>query len=321
MSGALLLALSVALGAQEPAPGRFREAEIELFGPLEALRCEVPGRGATRVEAGLVAGETRTIVVPIAATQRDGDLAVVEAPEAAGSARWTAWPRERTSEAARRWDALPGGLRTRPWPVPPREEGGRRVPLVALLLALAWIPAALSLRRRPLALALGAAALAAAAMVAGSRGAPVRELRLIEIDGGTGISVVVEIGRDRIEVPREPPLYFATVPQHAPVEGELDLRGGPWRLEARGTTFLRWAEPGPEERERLIQRLGSARFEASWTRSPDGQWTVEGAPAGSPDPPGWLNPALPLGVKARIGRLARDPEHPGRETWIRAIGG
>jgi hypothetical protein len=316
----LLVALAVALASQEPAPGRFREAEVELVGPLGAVRCEVPGRGATRIEAGLVAGERRTVVVPIAATARDADLELVELPESAGAARWTAWLRERTSETARHWGMLPAGLRSRPWPIPPRQDGGGRVPHVAWLAALAWIPFARSLRGRRVALAaLSAAACAAIVAAAGGSGRP-RELRVVEIDGATGISLVVEAGRDRVAVPREPPLYFATVPEHAPVEAELDLAGGPWKLAARGVTFLRWTEPVLAERERLVQRLGGARFEAAWTRSADGVWTAEGDGTVA-DPPGWLNPALPLGVRARIGKLAPDPEHPGRETWVRMIGG
>jgi hypothetical protein len=318
---ALAAVLALAFLAQEPAPGRFREAEVQLVGPLDSVRCEIPGRGATTVECDLVEGETRAVVVPLAATARDGDPVVSHVPRGAGSARWSAWLRDRTSEAGRHWGSLPVGLRTRPWPMPPSEDAGRRVPPVALLAALAWLPVAWSLRRKRLALGLASAAAVAVVAAAGSGRVPARELRVVEIDGATGISVVVEIGRDRAEVPREPPLYFATVPEHLPVESAVDLRGGPWRLEARGVTFLRWTEPVLEERERLVQRLGSARYEASWTRTPDGIWSAEGPGAETPDPPGWLNPALPLGVRARIGKLESDPEHPGRETWIRALGG
>ena len=342
-----LLAASFLLA--QGAPGRFRQAEIEVRGPLQALELSVPGRARTRIELGLAEGEVRTLVVPLAAPADAGELELKELPECAGEARWYGWSREGLSEIEAQWEALPRALRERPSVSPAEQTPGRGPQPVALAFAAAATLVVLSLRRRP-ALALGVSALASVGWcaLALSHGVgPQRELRVLEGDGASGRWLAVDVGWEVLHTSAALPLRLEVTPEVAQVEAEATVGAAgvtDWRLEARGARLSRSQalDPGPRSVSNAENRWGD--FEEVWTRTPDGRWTRHGAwavgeppPSGEPgDPPGAFNPALPMGQAVLIGRLApggfgaanpagakavsRGPEGVERPLWLRWIG-
>lgn len=179
MSFAAALALSLALAPQEL--GRFRQAEVELRGPLGALEVELPGQASTRLELGLAPGELRTVSVPVFGGADGAEVVLRELPEQEGSARWIGWTRDGEAELAERWRTLPSSLRTRPGVARSDGVAGREPQPAALAFSAALLVLALALRRRP-ALACGVGVGGAVALVlwlAGASATP-RALRVLE---------------------------------------------------------------------------------------------------------------------------------------------
>ncbi len=318
-------------------PSRVRQAEVELVGPLDDVRLVVAGRAETILHAKLVAGERTTLVVPLAAARDERELVLSEVPECAGSARWTGWVRDELNDAEQSFEALPIGLRTRARPALPR-AAGERVSWAAWFLALGVVPLLLSVQRRTAVMGAVSGCAALAVFVLARSTVPVPSARVLECDADSGRWVAVDSARDELRAPCAVPLHFAVEPEHAFVQGELDrsaLPSGMWTVRARGAIFLRWSafDPGQRSLERTENRWG--RIEALWLRSAEGVWSFHGEwelgralpaarDAAPIDPPGWLNPALPLGTEILIARLAPgafagDGDVP-TSVWIRRLG-
>lgn len=299
------------------APTRWKQAEIEVRGPLEALELSVPGQASTRLRLELQAGEVRTLVVPVVAEQDAGELELHELPERAGEARWFGWSREGVGERDEAWERLPRALRERPRVSATEGTPGRGPQPVALAFAAAATLVVLSLRRKP-ALALGLSALASAgwcAFALATDAAPQRELRVLEGDGASGRWIVVDTGWEVLHTSASLPLRLEVEPAAAQVEAEARVGAAGLanlRLEARRARLVRVEalDCGPRSVTNSENRWGD--FEELWTRTPDGRWQHHGAwpvgaslPVGTPgDPPGTFNPALPMGQAVVIGRLA-----------------
>jgi len=339
------LAFALVIGVLPQGSGRFRQAEVELRGPLAALEIAVHGSAAssgetsTRLELDLAPGELRTVSVPLFASAECGDPALRELPQSEGSALWTGWTREGEAELAQAWLALPIGLRMRPSVALFDGVAGREPQPAALLFSAALFVLVLALRKRP-ALALASGLALAGVLVAWlARGevAP-RELRVLEGAGdgaGDGAWVAWDSGFESLRVPADLPLQFEVEPRSAAVfaQGRLSPRGvGELTLEARGALLRRASAFDPGRRRISAAANGWGRFEEVWVRSEDGRWSVHGPwEAGEPlpegragDPPGGLNPALPQGTAVVIARLARgtysgDASAAG-EVWLRWIG-
>ncbi|MCY3002695.1 MAG: hypothetical protein NTV21_12910 [Planctomycetota bacterium] len=313
MNGLILAGILLSQGA----PGRWRQAEIEVRGPLQALDVVVPGRARTRLVLDIAEGEVRTLVVPVVAPQDAGELELHEQPELAGEARWFGWSREGLNEVEAEWEQLPRALRERPSVSPAEETPGRGPQPVALAFAAAATLVVLSLRRKPLlALSVSAAASVGWCVFALSNATvPQRELRVLEGDGASGRWIVVDSGWEVLHANADLPLKLEVEPAAASVEAEAQvgaagLKG--LRLEAHRARLVRVEalDPGPRSVSNVENRWGD--FEEAWTRTPDGRWQRHGAwPVGAPlptgepgDPPGAFNPALPMGQAVLIGRLA-----------------
>lgn len=330
----LALACTLALVPIAQGLGRFRQAEVELRGPLAALELALPGQASTHLELGLADGEVRTIRVPLFAAEA-GEPAVRELPESDGSARWTGWTRDGEAQLAEQWNALPVGLRARP--VVARFEGvaGREPQPAALAFAAALLVGVLALRRR--ALLAAASGLAGGAVLAAwlaSASAAPRELRVLEGDGA-GAWLAWDSGFESLRVSSALPLQLEAEPRAAEIRahGALSTSGvGELELTSRGALLRRAlaVEPGPR---RISDRSnGWGALAEVWVRSEDGRWTAHGPwEAGEPlsrgrpgDPPGAFNPALPQGQAVVIARLAPGTFSGGaplgRPVWLRWIG-
>ncbi len=323
------------LGCQAPDLGRFREAEIELRGPLSALELSLGAQATTRVELDLAPLEQRTITVPLCAEPDEREPVLRELPEAEGDARWNGWTRAGHGEARARWDALPPGLRARPPVALFDAVRGREPQTAGIALATALCLAALALRRRTV-LALGVSFAGSAALLgwAARAGEAPRELRVLEGDA-SGAWVAWDSGYEVLEASAGVPLRLEVVPESAEVLATARL--GPagidrWRLEAPRAVLRRCEVLDAAPRRVAHDFNGWGRFEAVWVRSPEGVWSTHGPweageplPAGAPGmPPGGLNPALPQGVAVLVARLAPGTfaggARPGGEVWLRWVG-
>lgn len=345
MKGLILAGILLSQGA----PGRWRQAEIEVRGPLQALDLVVPGHARTRLELDLAEGEVRTLVVPVVAPQDAGELELHEQPELAGEARWFGWSREGLNEIEAEWERLPRALRERRRVSAAEETPGRGPQPVALAFAAAATLVVLSLRRKPtLALAVAAAASVGWCVFAlANETALQRELRVLEGDGASGRWIVVDSGWEVLHTSASLPLGLGVEPAAALVEAVAKVGAAGLtnlRLEARRAQIVRvdTLDPGPRSVSNVENRWGD--FEELWSRTPDGRWQRHGAwpvgaplPSGEPgDPPGAFNPALPMGQAVLIGRLAPGSfggadtgvfaalsgagKGPERPLWLRWIG-
>lgn len=332
MSLALVCTLALVPSAQ--GLGRFRQAEVELRGPLAALELALPGQASTRLELDLADGEVRTVSVPLFAAEA-GELQLRELPESDGSARWTGWTRDGEAELAQQWSALPLGLRARPSVARFEGVAGREPQPAALAFAAALLFAVLALRRRAtLAAASGLAGGALLAAWLASAGAAPRELRVLEGDG-EGAWIAWDSGFETLRVASALPLQVESEPRAAEVRAACALATsgvGELELTSRGTLLRRAlaVEAGPR---RISERSnGWGALAEVWVRSADGRWTAHGPweageprPAGRPgEPPGAFNPALPQGQAVVIARLAPGTFSGGaplgRPVWLRWIG-
>ncbi|MBM3987362.1 MAG: hypothetical protein FJ294_05335 [Planctomycetes bacterium] len=335
------LAFALVVGVLSQGSGRFRQAEVELRGPLAALEIAVlgptagSGETSTRLELDLAPGELRRVSVPLFASAECGDPALRELPQSEGSAMWTGWTREGEAEFAQAWLALPIGLRTRPSVALFDGVAGREPEPAALLFSAALFVLVLALRRRP-ALALASGLATGAVLVAwlARRDIAPRELRVLE-GAGDGAWVAWDSGFESLRVPATAPLQLEVEPRSAAVRahGRLSPSGvGELTLEARGA-LLRRASPVDAGHRRISAAAnGWGALEEVWVRSEHGRWSVHGPwEAGEPlpegragDPPGGFNPALPQGTAVVIARLAPGTFSAGasaaRPVWLRWIG-
>ena len=189
---------------------------------------------------------------------------------------------------------------------------------------------------------------------AGSDAGPTR-LRVLEGDGAGGAWMVVDAARERLAAPAGVPagargaeglLRLECEPARARLTFDLLLTSAElprWTVSGPGCVFhalggadsaaelraLALEDPGPEGRRLITQGAnGLAALSAAWIRPPDGSgWRAVGPwPLGAPlpatlgaeDPPGGLNPALPLGQRVLVGRVA--PGAARGEVWVRLVG-
>jgi len=356
----MIAALVLCLGGGVPAvtadvdAGRLRSARVELAGPLERVRLAVEPMGETLLRGPLAGGERRTVVVPLPTWGEVEGLVPEVTVDGAGAARFLGWdPSDARADAA--WRALPASLRRRPRPVPP-PPSSPAVPLAALLAAAAALAAGWALRGRPLRAVgvsvLGAVATAAAVETARAPAATAG-IRVLEGEGEPAAWFAVDAARERLVAPAgTSTLRVESIPERARLVYEVRLdpeRGGGWTLAGRGAVLVRIAELASEEggpsgsdaAPRLSRGANElADLAASWVRAADGSgwralgpWargTAEpsaggaGGAGAAADPPGALNPALPLGRRVLVGRLAPGgpPSRPAEAgaVWVRLVG-
>jgi hypothetical protein len=324
----LLLALvpAVTQGGRE---NRLHLATVELVGPLEEARFDLGAMGETRVVGPLAEGERRTVQVPLPAW---GDPRGAEPDvevDGAGQARFVEWDAGGNAELARRWLAVPAGLRARPLPLPPAVDR-RRPPEGAVLVVVAVFLVGLALRRRPgLGHALGLVGAAGVLFIAlpGER-AP-SAVAVHEGDGDRWVTVVVDRG-SLWALLEDGALRFEVSPPRAALTWtvELSSKYGFWKGSARGAVvfLVRAWDPEGAFHEARNEVMG---LEEAWVREAGSPgWVAHPpwprghglqSPIGPADPPGWLNPALPMGTGVLIGRA--EPQFLSTEHhWIRLTG-
>ncbi len=328
---AALCALVLCAAAGE---NRLWLAELELAGPLE--RVEVAVDGGTTVLAGpLLAGERRTLLVPVPALAAPalGPAELWPEPgvraDGDGTAAFVRW---RESEPDAFWSGVPRGLQARPRP--PLAGARPRASVAALCTCAAALVLALGARRRAALAALGAgAALAAALLPAAGGDAP--PIAVLEADLAGGAWVRVLAARDALALPADLGAAGESVRLESEPEGgalvfEASLAAGAprWSVRAPGALLhlLERRAPDPDARP---GRNPFGELAEAWVRDAAGTWSALGrwprgtprpapgaAGRGTPAPPGWLAAGLPQGVGVLVGRLAE----PGRAAWVRASG-
>ena len=325
---ALLVALALARGEN-----RLWFVDVELEGPGAELVLDCGADGATRVPGPFLAGEQRTLCVPVPARSPLGGAGLgavplprVElrgAPGGAGSARVRGWSAE---QPAAELERRVGALLARPRPPGPGAHAG---PSVAELLLL-FVAGVLALRWRrrlvPCALVgLGAGALgfALARRDVGERA--VVAVQELDLGTGAGLALEVYVARDELALPRAERLEVVPA-GHAL---ELEARDGAWRARARGAE-LQALSAGDGAALALLDPAdnGWRDLALAWTRDAGGVWRARGAwPRGAAlergEPgagaPGWLASALPPGRGVLVGRLA-EPEEGVSAAWVRCVG-
>jgi len=333
----LALALGVPAAAAEGT--RTPLGRVELVGPLQRVELGFPDGSGTTVAIPLASGEHRTLTLPLPSPSVAPDAQPRITVEGVGSARFAGWVGDDLTRLRQEWERLPPGLRLRPRPPALEDAPQRGPPLAALLVACAAFLLALRLRRRGLA-ALGVGLVGAAATYA--LGAPSqasgRELSVLEGDGTSEVWLAVHVGRERLVLEPADALRLETRPPRAVLDVLVDEgpHGLRWTLRARGATLDRLDLVSLEAS--VLTREGPNRLGAltqTWVRDGGGTWTRRGPwPAGAtlPDalpgpgePPGWMNPALPMGVGVLVARrsaASAEVEASGKaaERWVRVVG-
>jgi len=293
--------------------------ELELAGPFAALRLECGADGWTRIEGPFLAGEERTLRVPVPVRSPLGAAGlsavplpqvVLEPAEAGGRARVRGWADEQPAEH------LPRGpfLGARP---SARSSAARAAP-AELAVVLAAGVFLLALRRRALACVLVALAAAGLAFALSRGRAGTHEpVELVQWQAGEerALAVRVSAGSLALEGAR-----LEVSPEGRALEFHLgrDARGG--EAVAAGAELTGLAEaPAP------ALSAGRNDWQALaevWTRSAGGEWRAHppwdvgqalGPPRPGADPPGWLTGALPPGRGILVARAAAG-------TWLRCLG-
>ncbi|MCE9593609.1 MAG: hypothetical protein K8S98_05400 [Planctomycetes bacterium] len=320
---ALVVVLVLVADARGGDASRLRRAELAASGPLERASLDLGGAGTATIELGLAAGETRRFVALLPAREGSEALAPRSSDEHLRFLGWT--PDE---ERARRWSALPPALRLRPPPTPP--SSANAASLAALSLAFAAAFFVHRLRARPgLALLVGAVAALGVFALDTALARPTNALVVYDYDARDGAGVRWECARDRLDFASDAVLSFAVEPAEHAIAVAIDARGDGsplTRVVARGAALSRAEAPDAAVPDRASNRWGD--FAEVWTRDADGAWTARGpwasntalppAVAGEARPPGWMNPALPQGLKLLVGRAASDVR--GAEVWVRVLG-
>lgn len=337
----LVLALAaLALGAgsadaraQGNLGDRLALARIQVSGPVAGLACTV-GAARAELEGAFADGERVVLVLALPIADADAALAPALTWSGEGSATFAGWERELAQERLAQWSALPASLRNRPRVSAPGNNS-RRAPLAAVWLAAGGALLALAARARArLAIACALVATASAA----AYGALVRSTfpsrQVLEVDAGSGAALSLVCARSELRGVRADDLRWEVEPAFAPLSTRT-ARGDP-ALTLRGADVeLRsWRTFDLEGRRLSVQLNRWGLLAPVWVRAPSGEWRRFGAwPAGlaladaggeaSLGPPGWSNPALPLGATIIIGRWDDAPSlRPGAggEVWLRWVG-
>jgi len=331
------LLLVAAVGVSPAAAGqqsRTRLARVELAGPLQGAELDYPDGSGASLALELVAGERRTLVVPLAAPTSAPDAAPEIVVGGEGEVRFAGWVQSDVELLESQWRRLSPALRGRPRPAALGDPGRSGPSVAALLLTCAGFTLVLRLRRQGL-VALGVGALAAAvAYGAAARPASRGEvLRLLEGDGVGGGWLEVRVGRERLTVASAEAAWVETRPARAALRARVDEApaGLRWTFMAPRATVVHVGLPALASD--TLMRAGPNRLAALdpvWVREADGAWARHGAwdlgaalPEALPgpgEPPGWLNPALPLGTGILVARDASAPQAPGEQTWVRVVG-
>ncbi len=336
MIAALALALApLAVPPVPPGPpvqrareDRLQLARVELVGPLEEARFDLGAMGVTRVLGPLAEGERRALQVPLPAWGDPRGAEPEVEVDGEGSARFVAWDDAANEGLARRWLEVPAGLRARPLPVPPALDR-RRPPETAVLLVAALFLIGLALRKRPRAgYALGVAGAGALLLLAHPVLEPDEGVHVQEGDGsGRWISVFIERSELGLRFD-ELALRVECLPPRARLRWTVGLDPDrAWSASASRAVLFALAESRPSGQlhparndlhdllEVWIREAGAAE----WTGHP--AWPRGSglrASTGPADPPGWLNPALPMGTGVLIGRAQPLLRREG--DWIRLVG-
>ncbi len=318
-------------GARVAGDNRMFFADVRFRGPLDVVWFDCGDDGETRLAVRLVAGEERTLSVPLPVNSPLGaeSLASVPLPslrwepeDGAGAAAWLGWTAD---QPAARFARFSPALRARSRPVAPQAAAQLGTPEFAL--AIACFLATCALRRRPwVALVVAGAMAGGLFALAVRRGPPDFVVRVHEIDIGVAQAYAVETGRtvalpsDALEVaPVHAALVFELERVGDALHGRIEPRDGAGSVQLAGLSIepvVRWNRAAPAE------SLGDA-----WVRSPSGRWTahgewVAGRPLGPtqidrPPPPGWLVAGLAPGRGVLLGRLREAGEG---ATFVRVVG-
>lgn len=338
--GPLLLALL----PQAPA-GPVGIVWVRMEGPLEGLRVEAGGP-PTRVELSLGPGEVRLAPLPVEGPPLGrpgalgpGELTLTPLPEGGAGRAWVL-----------EWEAPlqtlpPVALDPRsPGSTPALERLSRRSrpPLaparitasgadLALVLALAL--GGLALRRRPLsAVGLGLAGAALICVLPAAQRAT-GEVRVLEGDLGSGAWIEVRSALGRLPLETRELALPATRPEGCERSFWVELGGpGPerwWALAPGCGLSLARRVPAPGLD---LERNDLGRLEPLWLRTVDGHWEARAPwepgrppppvlpPGSRPPPPAWLAASLPQGRLVLVAGLARAPNAPPGERWVRVVG-
>ncbi|MCZ6597710.1 MAG: hypothetical protein O7B99_08740, partial [Planctomycetota bacterium] len=240
---AALLVLAVALpGAQ--GENRLWLADLELEGPFESVVLDCGGDGRAVLVGPLLAGERRTLAVPLPVRSPLGasTLASVPAPAievrppGAGTATFVGWSEE---QPARRFETVAPALRGRPRPpVEGVAAGPRRASIAALLVVAGAFVLGLTWRARlVLVAAVGVAAAAGVLLLESRPGSDGRPITIVEGEAGAptwlrvrGAAVATgDLGSGGT-------IRLESVPVGAALEVEVDLARSTWT--ARGAIAL-----------------------------------------------------------------------------------
>lgn len=312
--------LATLLSAVLAQDARLAVGEVQLAGPFDGATLDCGPRGRVELRGSLLAGERRTLTVPLPGQPLDGAPPRVEGATFLGYGEAPA--------------PLPPALRRRSRP--PVEGQAPVADPTGLLVLLAGAAVVLAARRRPAAAAGGGVLVAAAVFglqVRHPAEAPTRT-RVLEGDGAAWMLVEGAAGSLPIA---ETDLALEVDPARSPLRlvGEL---GEGWI--AQGPALWRRAALDPGAR-RLDGRLNLwGGLEQAWVRSPEGTWTARGAwglgeplpgplsgsGAGS-GPPGWLAAGLPQGRGVLVARPAPGawaggpgPGGVPEVVWLRLVG-
>ena len=324
--------LALALLLVPQSSNRLWWAELTLEGPAAPLTLGAGAAGATLVDTELFAGEllSRPIPVPLLSPLGEAGLTPATLPTPPAGLTWSR--SQPALELSRRY--RPFLNRTLPMPGPSRS---RATPAALLLLGAAAL-VALSLRRRPLALAALSLAGAVGLFALTLREVPPHSTAtLLEVDVPRALAAEVLVARGVLELER-PEVWLEARPEDARLEFVYEPVAR--RLTARASD-----PPGATLRALRAAEVPAISPAANdwrdlaevWTRNAGGGWSVHGPwPAGrelsaprtqgvagsapgvapSQGPPGWLASGLPPGRGILVGRI-RDPE---ASFWVRITG-